>query len=75
MSRLPSSDQFAKLSVIDQSGVLEYHWAQIEAEIWGLKSGTIRTERRPRSHYLKLARTRMRRLEKLAHDFGHGLPG
>ena len=72
MSRIPSPTQFAKLTAIDQSGMLDYHLGEIEAEIDGLKSGHIwTTNGLTKERALANARARMHRLKMLALDFGH----
>lgn len=72
MNRLPSHSQFSKLSVIDQSRVLEYHLREIEAEIDGLKSGYIwTTNGLTKERALLNVGRRLDRLKKLALEFGY----
>lgn len=68
--RIPTPAEFARLSVSDQWQILDWHLNQIETEIAGIKEGSI-TGRGGKHYLLKLARARMKRLEKLAHDFGY----
>ena len=72
-NRIPTADQFAVLSFADQGAVLCCYLDEIEEEISGLKSGWIRPDHRGRGYHLKLARARLKRLTKLANDFGYWL--
>lgn len=67
MTRVPTSTQLASYGA-NADAILETVDYEIRGEIDGLTSGLIRTERRPRAHYLKLARARLNRLAMLATD-------
>ncbi|QEU08695.1 hypothetical protein [Paracoccus yeei] len=58
-----------KLSDHDRAMVLDVHLRNLEAEIQGIKDGTI-FGRGGKSYLLKLANARMRRLVKTANAYG-----
>jgi hypothetical protein len=68
---LPLASVLDKLSDYDRAAVLEVHKGQIEGEIAGIQSGYITVNYRGRAHYLRLARDRMKRLERLAQSYGY----
>ena len=69
---LPSASQFTALGT-NQGAVLDWHLRTIEEEIAGLQSGYISPDHHGRTYHIKLARRRMKRLVKLANDFGYWL--
>lgn len=67
---LPRVVDLDKLPDHDRAAVLDFHRRQIEEEV----GRTVLATCKGRRQFLKSARDRMRRLERLAHSYGYWLP-